>query len=366
MALPSGTRFGPYEVIAPIAAGGMGEVYRAVDRTLGRHVALKVLPDSFAQDADRLARFEREARTLASLNHPNIAQVYGLEERDGVRALVMELVEGPTLADRLAQGALRVEEALLIADQIGEALAAAHDQGVVHRDLKPANIMIGAGDRVKVLDFGLAKKVSAADGPDLTTVSRSLAATSPGTQMGTLPYMSPEQVRGEPLDARTDLWAFGCVLYELLAGAPAFRRATSAETIAAILGEPPDVAKLPPSMPAGVRLLIERCLRKDPKRRLHHAADARIELADATAELTGAVSAASSGGLAHRRGRARLWVPGVLAAVGLVAVGAIAVAWLGRGPSSGPAEGTVVTFSVPLPNDTAIRPGEVHTYVAVS
>jgi Tol biopolymer transport system component len=342
----------------------MGEVYRATDSTLGRQVALKVLPEAMASDPDRLARFEREARALAALNHPNIAQIHGLEERDGVRALVMELVEGTTLADRVASGSLSIEEALPVAEQVAEALEAAHDGGIVHRDLKPANVMTDtASGRVKVLDFGLAKRLSSATEAELTTLSGSPAATQAGTLMGTLPYMSPEQVRGQPLDARSDLWAFGCLLYELLVGRSPFRRATSPETIAAILGEPADLESLPPATPPRVRLLLERCLRKAPRDRLHHAADARIELSDAA---TPGPPADDRG--PGRRSVPRGWLPAAALAGLLVGVVATQLPWPASRGDRGPAPAPVqpVTFSVPLPAETSVGPGEVQTYLAVS
>src|SRR6266566_6520639 len=221
MSVSSGTRLGPYQILMPVGAGGMGEVYRARDTKLGRDVALKVLPPVFAADPERLARFRREAQVLASLNHPGIAAIYGLEESDGVLALVMELVEGPTLAERIAQGPVPLEEALPIARQIAEALEYAHERGVVHRDLKPANVKLTADGQAKVLDFGLAKALSndpasgdnPADSPTLT-----MRATQAGIIMGTAAYMSPEQARGKTVDKRADIWAFGVVLYEMLTG----------------------------------------------------------------------------------------------------------------------------------------------------
>ena len=226
MPLQPGTTLGPYSVTAKIGEGGMGEVYQARDTKLDRDVALKVLPEAFTQDPDRLARFEREAKVLASLNHPNIGSIYGLEEADGVRALVLELIEGPTLADRIAQGPIPLGEALPIATQIAEALEAAHEQGVIHRDLKPANIKVKDDGTVKVLDFGLAKALAGdAQGPDLSqspTMTASMGGTHEGVILGTAAYMSPEQARGQTLDKRTDIWSFGCVLYEMLTGRAAF------------------------------------------------------------------------------------------------------------------------------------------------
>ena len=237
MALTSGTRLGPYEILAPLGAGGMGEVYRARDSKLNRNVAIKVLLPAVANDPDRLARFGREAQVLASLNHPNIAHIYGLEESNGVRALVMELVEGPTLADRIAQSPISVDEALPIARQIAEALEVAHEQGIIHRDLKPANIKVRDDGTVKVLDFGLAKAVEPV-GTMSSSVSMSPTITTPammtgvGMILGTAAYMSPEQAKGRPADKRSDVWAFGCVLYEMLTGKRAFDGEDLTETLA--------------------------------------------------------------------------------------------------------------------------------------
>src|SRR5262245_45210823 len=247
VALSPGARLGPYEVTALIGEGGMGKVWRAHHTALNRDDALKVLPEAFASDPDRLARFRREAQVLASLNHPNIAHVYGLEQADGVQALVMELVEGPTLADRIAQGPIPVDEALPIAKQIAEALEAAHEQGIVHRDLKPANIKVRPDGTVKVLDFGLAKLTESTAGATATPSAQSMAPTitSPalvsgvGVLMGTAAYMSPEQAKGKPADKRSDVWAFGAVLYEMLTGKRAFEGEDVSDTLAAILrGEP--------------------------------------------------------------------------------------------------------------------------------
>ena len=253
----------------------MGEVYQATDTTLDRDVALKVLPEAFTSDPDRLARFEREAKVLASLNHPNIGTIYGLEEADGVRALVLELIEGPTLADRIAQGPIPIDEALPIARQIAEALEAAHEQGVIHRDLKPANIKVKADGTVKVLDFGLAKAFQA-DPSNASTVT--VAGTEAGAILGTPAYMSPEQSRGRPVDKRTDVWAFGCVLFEMLAGLRAFGADTHSDTVAAILGRDPHWLALPSAAPSGLTGLLRRCLRKDHARRQRDLGDVSIEL----------------------------------------------------------------------------------------
>jgi serine/threonine protein kinase len=258
----------------------MGEVYQATDTTLGREVALKVLPEAVAQDGDRLARFAREAKTLAALNHPNIATIYGLETAEGVRALVMELVEGPTLADRIADGAIPLEEVLPTAKQIAEALEAAHERGIVHRDLKPANIKVRADGTVKVLDFGLAKALESpasatelADSPTITS-----PATQAGVILGTAAYMAPEQAKGRPIDKRVDIWAFGCILFEMLTGRKVFDEETVSETLAAVLKTEPDPSTLPTTVPVSVRRLLERCLQKDARLRLHDIADARLEI----------------------------------------------------------------------------------------
>jgi serine/threonine-protein kinase len=290
MALTAGTRIGPYEITGTLGAGGMGEVYRARDTRLKREVALKVLPDTFASDSDRLARFQREAELLASLNHPHIAAIHGLEESNGIRALVMELVEGPTLADRIEQGSIPVDEALPIAKQIAEALEAAHEQDIIHRDLKPANVKVRPDGTVKVLDFGLAKALDpGAASPPSANLTNSPTITSPammtgvGVLLGTAAYMSPEQARGKAVDKRTDVWAFGCVLYEMLTGKRAFGSEDLSNTLAAVLRDEPDWRLLPADTPAAVRRLLRRCLRKDVKERLHDISDARIEIDEALA-----------------------------------------------------------------------------------
>jgi Tol biopolymer transport system component len=278
MRLEPGTRLGAFRIEALLGVGGMGEVYRALDTQLGRAVAIKVLPDSVARDPDRLARLEREARVLASLNHPHIAAIYGIEKADGVRALILELVEGETLADRLSgAGALRLDEALPIAKQIAEALEAAHEKGIIHRDLKPANIALTGGGLVKVLDFGLAKAF-ASEGSDLTQPTVGSDRTGEGTIVGTPAYMSPEQARGLTVDKRTDIWAFGCVLYELLTGRRAFSGATFTDTLAAIIEREPDWTALPPATPVYVERLLRRTLQKNTALRLRDIGDARIEL----------------------------------------------------------------------------------------
>ncbi len=285
MSLRPGAVIGHYQVLDAIGAGGMGEVYRARDTRLQRDVALKVLPDLFAGDPDRLSRFEREATTLASLNHPNIAQVHGLT--DGPVALVMELVPGEDLAQRIARGAVPIDDAITIARQIADALEAAHEQGIVHRDLKPANVRIRPDGTIKVLDFGLAKAMtaaSAASGESTQLHSPTVlspAMTQLGVILGTAAYMSPEQARGKPVDRRADVWAFGCVLYEMLTGAAPFRGDDVSLTIAAILTRDADFTTLPADVPPAIRRLLRRCLEKDPAKRLNWIGDARLELDEA-------------------------------------------------------------------------------------
>ncbi len=264
----------------------MGQVYRATDTTLGRQVAIKLLPDAFASDPERMARFEREAKTLASLNHPNVAAIYGFEKSAGLHALVMELVDGDDLSQRIARGAIPIDEALPIAKQIAEALEAAHERGIVHRDLKPANIKLRPDGTVKVLDFGLAKALDPAPISDLSqspTIATP-AATRMGIIMGTAAYMSPEQARGKTVDKRTDIWAFGCVVYEMLTGKAAFGGETLTDIVAAVVTNEPDWAALPANTPAAARALMRRCLQKDLGRRLQHVGDARIEIEEAIAE----------------------------------------------------------------------------------
>ena len=338
VSLAAGTRLGVYEVTASLGAGGMGEVYRARDTRLDREVAIKILPALFAADPDRVARFEREARTLASLNHPNIAQIYGVEESAGTLALVMELVDGPTIEDLIVRGegaAPAVREYIPIATAIAEALEAAHERGIIHRDLKPANAKVREDGTVKVLDFGLAKALDAAPSTDPTnSPTLSAHATGAGLILGTAAYMSPEQANGRPLDRRTDIWSFGCVLFEMISGRRPFRGDTVTETLTSILRDPPDWAALPASTPAHVRRLLQRCLEKDSRRRLRDIGDARLEL-ESPAEVSGsnAAGAASQAGIGitdpgagvsgvSRKSRVPLWtLPLVAAATALVFLG---------------------------------------------
>src|ERR1051326_7926593 len=269
MALAAGEKLGPYEILAPIGKGGMGEVYRARDTRLKRDVALKVLSEAFAHDPERLARFQREAEILASLNHPNIAQIFGVEDSNGTRALAMELVEGETLADRIGRGPIPVDEALPIAKQIAEALEAAHEQGIIHRDLKPANIKLTPSGSVKVLDFGLAKlnDSNVSNVPNVLSMSPTITSpalrTGVGVLLGTAAYMSPEQAKGKAADKRSDMWAFGCVLYEMLTGRRAFGGDDVSETLASVLAREPDWTVLPTTVPSPIRTLLRRCLEKD-------------------------------------------------------------------------------------------------------
>jgi serine/threonine-protein kinase len=343
-------RLGPYEIHSAIGAGGMGEVYRATDTNLHRNVAVKVLPEVFTQDSDRLARFEREARTLASLNHPNIAIVHGLEKADGVRALVMELVDGPTLADLIAERrdgpsggtTFPIDEAIPIAKQIAEALEAAHEQGIIHRDLKPANIKVKPDGTVKVLDFGLAKMleaggagragesaIDATASPTITTP----AMTQAGLILDTAAYMSPEQARGKPTDSRADIWAFGAVLYEMLSGRRAFDGDDVGDTLAAVIKTDPDWTLLPPDVPQALHTLLRRCLAKDRRQRVSEISTAKFILSELENLGTLPSSAGTTpGGPASRRSR-RSWLLPAVAGSGLAAVCVAIGAWATRPPS---------------------------------
>jgi serine/threonine protein kinase len=281
MAFTTGTRIGPYEITSPLGEGGMGVVYRAHDTKLGRDVALKALPDAFANDADRLQRFQREAQVLASLNHPNIAQIYGLEESDKTRCIVMELVDGQTLQERLRRGPIPVEEALPMASQIATALEAAHERGIVHRDLKPANIKLTPDGKVKVLDFGLAKAFQEEHQPTLSNSPTLIGTSAPGVILGTAAYMSPEQARGKEADRSSDIWAFGCVLYEMLTGHAAFEGETIGEILGGVFKAEPDWSLLPAQTPEAIRRLLRHCLQKDRSHRLKSADALRIEIEDA-------------------------------------------------------------------------------------
>ena len=316
-----GQALGPYVISAQIGEGGMGEVYRARDTKLNRDVAVKVLPAAFAADADRVARFQREARTLASLDHPNIAIIHGLEQAGDVHALVMELVPGDDLSQRIGRGAIPIDEALPIAKQIAGALEAAHERGIIHRDLKPANIKVRADGTVKVLDFGLAKVLEPFGASSDVSQPPPTAMTQPGMVLGTAAYMSPEQARGLAVDKRTDIWAFGCVLYETLTGRAVFSGDTLSDTIAAIFDREPHWKALPEHTPSSVRRLLRRCLEKDPKRRLPDIADARLEIDEAETTPSDARAGPTvSSRIARVRTRERVgWIIAAACLTGLVA-----------------------------------------------
>ena len=325
MPLTPGARLGHYDVTALIGEGGMGQVYRATDTTLNRQVALKILPEAFAADPDRLARFQREAHVLASLNHPNIAAIYGIEESEGTKALVLELVEGPTLADRIAQGPIPLDEALPIAKQIAVALEVAHEAGVIHRDLKPANIKVREDGTVKVLDFGLAKALDTTPQGDRSdSATLTAAATATGVVLGTPAYMSPEQARGRPVDKRTDIWAFGAVLYEMLTGRRPFRGRDVSEMLAQVIAKDVDWATLPNEIPETLRTVLRRCLEKDPKRRIRDIGDVGLAMEGAF-ESAGSVTTDAVGSVAQPA----VWQRPValLAAAVLLVVGSGLTVW---------------------------------------
>jgi serine/threonine protein kinase len=323
IALSPGTRLGSYEILSALGAGGMGEVYRAKDSKLKRDVALKVLPADVATDRERLARFQREAEVLASLNHPNIAHIHGLEEAEGVTALVMELVEGEDLSQRIARGAIPIDEALPIAKQIAEALEAAHEQGIIHRDLKPANVKVRPDSTVKVLDFGLAKAIGQdpkASGSQLNSPTiTSPAMTMQGVILGTAAYMAPEQARGRFVDRRADIWAFGVVLFEMLTGTRAFRGDDITDTIVAVVSKEPDWSLLPADATA-IRPLIARCLKKDPKVRMRDIGEARLQI-DELLSGAGTIAAATSSTYTDRSSRRMIpaWLGMMVASVAIVA-----------------------------------------------
>ncbi|HXV63359.1 MAG TPA: serine/threonine-protein kinase, partial [Vicinamibacteria bacterium] len=336
-----GERLAHYRIVDKLGHGGMGEVYRAEDTKLRREVAIKILPEAFAKDSDRVTRFEREARLLASVNHPGIATLHGLEKDEGIHYLVMELVAGETLAERLARGPLPLEEALDVFRQIAEALEAAHEKGVIHRDLKPANIKITPEGKVKILDFGLAKALGEEEAPasklsESPTITR---GTATGVILGTAPYMSPEQARGKSVDKRADIWAYGCCLFEALTGKPAFWGDTLSDTMAAILKNEPDWDKLPSSTPPALRRLLRRCLQKDPNRRLRDVGDAGIEL-DETLSEPAAVQPV------HQEPARRSTLVMML---GAVAVAAIAVSIWSLLRESEPVDRRVWRAVIPLP-----------------
>ena len=366
MSLSAGTRLGPYEVIAPIGAGGMGEVFRARDTKLNRDVALKVLPTAFATDTERMTRFQREAQLLAALNHPNIAAIYGLEETDSVRAIVMELADGHTLT-----GPLPVADALPVAKQIAEALEYAHERGIIHRDLKPANVKVTRDGIVKVLDFGLAKAMDEATDPAMNLAGSmsptlSLAATHAGVIMGTAAYMAPEQAKGKPADRRSDVWAFGVVLYELLTGDRIFGGDSVPETLASVMKDPIAFGKLPQETPPPIRTVVTRCLERDPRRRLQSIGEARIAIEDAIANVGESAPAPAT------TARSR-WPWLVMTGIAvLTALAAIGWTWSRPAPIAPPvlrftilpAEGTALTTVAPNASHLAVSPnGRFVVYV---
>ncbi len=364
MTLKTGTKLGPYEILSPLGAGGMGEVYLANDSKLDRQVAIKVLSESMTRDQERVARFEREAKLLASLNHPNIAVIHGFDDSEGTRFLVMEYVEGETLGGHIKNGPIAVEDALDIAKQISEALEAAHEQGMIHRDLKPANVMIREDGTIKVLDFGLAKAMAeespgsvAADSPTITA-----NYTRPGVILGTAAYMSPEQARGRPLDKRTDIWSFGIMLYECLTGVPLFQGETANDSIGAILHKDPDWSLLPPDTPPTIQLLLRRCLTKDRKRRLHDIADARIELENALVDPTSTSLGLAQAALDVRR----RWIPSWRGSVviAMIVVLAAVGGWLAKPQPKDSAP--VVRLSAEIPEGQVLTSNTSLPLVAIS
>jgi eukaryotic-like serine/threonine-protein kinase len=359
MSLAAGTRLGPYEIVSPIGAGGMGEVYRARDSRLGREVAIKVLPSSFSRDPDRLRRFEQEARAAGILNHPNITAVYDVGSFDGSPYVVSELLDGETLRSRLAGGALAPRRALDYAVQVAHGLAAAHEKGIVHRDLKPENLFVTRDGRVKILDFGLAKLTQRDTVGSQTDLPTAPASTEPGVVMGTLGYMSPEQVRGRVADPRSDIFSFGAILYEMLSGRKAFHRDTAADTMSAILREEPeDLSSTNRQVPAALDRIIHHCLEKDPEARFHSAHDLAFQLQfPATGETSGITAAP----LPKRRTPPALLAMGAITLVLAAAVAALLL----RRPASTRAL-RPVRFSVPIPPGTIYSPGDISRGLSIS
>jgi len=358
-----GARLGSYEITAKLGEGGMGEVYRATDIKLHRDVAIKVLPPAFTEDKERLQRFEREAQLLAQLHHPNIASIFGLEDSGPTKALVMELVDGPTLAERLEQGPLSIEESLSIARQIAEALEAAHEKGIVHRDLKPQNIKASVDGKVKVLDFGLAKAMdptgTASGSGSVSQLAASptltIGATMQGVILGTASYMAPEQAKGFPVDKRADIWAFGVVLYEMLAGGTLFTGDSVGDTLAAVIRKEIDLGRLPEETPAAIRRLLRRCLERNPKNRLHSIADARIVIDEV---LGGAVEEATSASAAAPAPSRRFgWLLGAAGLLVGLALGVLAGPSISTRPEVAAAAPLHAEFEVPAPESTNLLSG---------
>ena len=355
MALTTGSRLGPYEILSALGAGGMGEVYRARDTKLNREVALKVLPDAFTRDPDRLARFKREAQVLASLNHPHIGAIYGFEDSGETHALVLELVEGDTLADRLQRGALPVEEALKVAVQMADALEAAHEKGIVHRDLKPANVKVTPDGQVKVLDFGLARAMEAEPAATVNVTQSptlSLLATQAGMILGTAVYMSPEQAKGAPADHRSDVFSFGCVLYEMLTGRQPFQGDTAPDILASVLVREPDLNALPPNLNPRLTELLKRCLEKNPKKRWQAIGDVRAEIETIAAAPHSTPALAQT--LAPPQPLWRRAIPFALTAIAAGGLAAI-VGYYARSPSPPPGRHPVLLCARRRP--TVHKPG---------
>ncbi len=350
MSIEPGARLGHYEIVAHVGAGGMGEVWRARDTKLGREVAIKVLPEALSEDEAHLARFEREARLLASLNHPNVATLHGLEEHDGTRFLVMELVAGETLSDRISRGPLPIDETLALSCQIAEGLEAAHRQGIVHRDLKPANVKITPEGKAKVLDFGLGKVVGEVSKENELSESPTAGytGTRAGMILGTASYMSPEQARGKAVDERADIWAFGCLLYEALIGKKAFDGETITDTIASLVKSDPDWEALPAETPWRVRELLARCLRKDPAKRVHSIADARLEIEEAM-ESPAPPGVERPVAEAPKRSAALVFAAGAALAALLTGL----VFWMARSPRAADA----MRLTVQVPSEHSLRYG---------
>ena len=362
MSLPAGSRLGPYEILAPLGAGGMGEVYRARDPRLGRDVAIKVLPSSFSNDADRLRRFEQEARAAGVLNHPNVTAVYDIGTVDGAPYVVSELLEGETLRSRLAGGALGPRRAVDYATQIAHGLSAAHEKGIVHRDLKPENLFVTKDGRVKILDFGLAKLTQAdSSGPQTNLPTAPVnAGTEPGVVLGTLGYMSPEQVRGRTADARSDIFSFGAILYEMLSGRRAFQRDTAADTMSAILREdPPDLSSTNRQLPPVLDRIVHHCLEKDPEARFHSAHDLAFQLQFPAPDETSGIAAAPA---AKRRIAPAIFALGAIA----LFLGAALTTIVLRRPAKATNTARVVRFAVPIPPGTTYAPGDVSRGLSIS
>ena len=368
MLLAPGSRLGAYEVVGSLGAGGMGEVYRARDTRLNRDVALKVLPELFAADADRLARFTREAQTLAALNHPNIAHIHGLEEfpppgpgQAGVRALAMELVDGDDLSDIIRRGPLPVADALPIAAQIANALEAAHEHGIVHRDLKPANTKVRPDGTVKVLDFGLAKAASPAlalsgGAPLPSPTMTSPAMTAMGVVLGTAAYMAPEQARGKPVDRRADIWAFGVILMEMLTGRRLFDGETVSDVMVAVMTAPVDLASLPADVPSRVRELIARCLERDPRRRLRDIGEARVALESPATDITASSVGTIAVGQPHVSVPSRRWMlPWAIAGVSLALAAAAGALWLRAASTPTAAQRLLLEIGPPFGEELVIQ-----------